>query len=66
MKFQFPHTMEEICRVNGLKYAWDVVNSTITSQLQEKCHLLSKKIDVLPNNSNDHYKSKLDFPSTHL
>ena len=57
---------EEICRVNGLKYAWDVVNSTITSQLQEKCICYQRKFDVLPSNSNDHYESKLDFPSTHL
>ena len=57
---------EEICRVNGIKYAWDVLNSTITSQLQEKCICYHRKFDVLPSNSNDHYKAKLDFPSTHL
>ena len=56
---------KEICRVNGLKYAWDVLISTITSQMQEKCICYHKKFDVLQSNSNDHYKSKLDFPSTH-
>lgn len=56
---------DEICRVNGLKYAWDVLHSTVLSQLQEKCIYYVRKFDVQPSNSNVHYKAKLRFPSTH-
>lgn len=57
---------DEICRVNGIKYAWDVIISTINSRLQELCLCFRRKFDVETTESNERYRSKLDFPSSHL
>ena len=60
------HYGEEICRVNGLRYAWDVVNASTVARLQSYGLVYRRNFDVesvLPDNK--HYLSKLDFLSTH-
>lgn len=60
------HYGEEICRVNGLRYAWDVVNASTVARLQSYGLVYRRNFDVesvVPDNK--HYLSKLDFLSTH-
>ena len=60
------HYGDEICRVNGLRYAWDVVNASTVARLQGYGLVYRRNFDVeslLPDNK--HYLSKLDFISTH-
>jgi len=60
------HYGDEICRVNGLRYAWDVVNASTVARLQGYGLVYRRNFDVesvLPDNK--HYLSKLDFLSTH-
>ena len=57
---------DEICNVDGLKYAWDVTKSTFSARMQEYGLLYERKFDcraVKPGH--DQYESKLDFPSPH-
>ncbi len=60
------HYGDEICRVNGLRYAWDVVNASTVARLQDYGLVYRRNFDVesvTPDNK--HYVAKLDFPSTH-
>lgn len=57
---------DEICRVNGLRYALDVVNASTVAFLQDYGLVYRRNFDVeslRPDNS--HYVAKLDFLSTH-
>ena len=57
---------DEICRVNGLRYARDVVNASTVALLQDYGLVYRRNFDVeslTPDNK--HYLPKLDFPSTH-
>jgi glycosyltransferase involved in cell wall biosynthesis len=57
---------DEICRVNGLRYAKDVVNASTVALLQDYGLVYRRNFDVeslTPDNK--HYLPKLDFPSTH-
>ena len=56
---------DEICRVNGLKYAWDIISATFVSRLQSKCICYRRQFDLTSVNSNIHYKGKFGFPSSH-
>ncbi|MBK9281119.1 MAG: glycosyltransferase [Candidatus Obscuribacter sp.] len=57
---------DEICRVNGLKYAWDVVKATTTARLQSFHLMYRRNFDVHPDNAgNSFYLPKLDFKSPH-
>ncbi len=57
---------DEICHVNGLKYAWDVVMTSLKARVQELNLFYDRKFDCKPpGNSNTHYKLKLDFGSPH-
>ena len=57
---------DEICHVNGLKYAWDVVKSALRARAQGWGLLYDRKFDCRPENSgNDHYTSKFEFDSPH-
>jgi glycosyltransferase involved in cell wall biosynthesis len=57
---------DEICHVNGLKYAWDVVVATAKARLQEMSLCYDRKYDCAAvGPSNLHYKEKLDYPSSH-
>ncbi len=57
---------DEICNVDGLRYAWDVTKSTFKARLQEYGLLYERKFDCANQESgHDHYAPKLDFPSPH-
>jgi glycosyltransferase involved in cell wall biosynthesis len=54
----------EICRVNGLRYAKDVVSATIASRLHGMSLFYNRKFDIDPE-GNTHYELKLGYPSSH-
>jgi glycosyltransferase involved in cell wall biosynthesis len=53
----------EICYVNGLKYAWNVFKSTVTSRLCRLQLFYDRKFDV--QLVEEIYDLKLGFPSSH-
>ena len=55
---------DEICRVNGLSYALNVVLSTMKARLQEMSILYDRRFDCAPF-ALDHYTPKFEYPSTH-
>ncbi|MEY2879266.1 MAG: hypothetical protein RLZZ15_1646 [Verrucomicrobiota bacterium] len=60
------HYGDEICRVNGLRYALDVVNASTVARLQDYGLVYRRNFDVeslTPDNK--HYLPKVDFVSTH-
>jgi len=55
---------DEICRVNGIPYAWNVVRATIKSRLHGLSIFYDRRFEVeVPGNQ--HYTLKLGFPSSH-
>lgn len=55
---------KEICHVNGLHYAWDVVIATLKARMQELGLFYDRKYDCSPEaEANSHYIQKLDFAS---
>jgi glycosyltransferase involved in cell wall biosynthesis/SAM-dependent methyltransferase len=56
---------DEICRVNGLKYAKDVVKASLQASLQRTHLFYDRRFDCAPVESGARYPSKLDFDSTH-
>jgi glycosyltransferase involved in cell wall biosynthesis len=57
---------DELCHVDGLKYAWNVTGATLRARIQEQLSLLyDRKFDVSPEPTNEHYVSRLDFESPH-
>ena len=54
---------EEICHVNGIKYAWDICKTTLRAKLHEKNLLYDRKFDV--GQVELTYDLKLGFPSSH-
>ena len=60
------HYGDEICRVNGIRYAMDVVNASTVARLQDYGLVYRRNFDVESLNAhNAHYHAKLDFRSTH-
>ena len=55
---------DEICRVDGLVYAKDVVSATLASRLHRLGILYDRRFD-LAGESNVHYDLKLGYPSSH-
>ncbi len=55
---------DEICHVNGMKYAGDVVRATLWSRAQELGLLYDRRFDV-GERDNEKYVSKLTFASSH-
>jgi glycosyltransferase involved in cell wall biosynthesis len=55
---------DEICHVNGLKYAWDVVRVTALSRAQDLGILYERKYDLAPPGSQ--YQAKWGFESPHM
>ena len=53
----------EICRVNGIKYAAQIISSTIRSRLQRYAIAYHPKFDYVQDNS--YYSLKLNQPSSH-
>ena len=56
---------DEICRVNGLKYAWDIILATFVSRLQAICICYRRQFDLTELDTKKHYKPKFGFPSSH-
>jgi glycosyltransferase involved in cell wall biosynthesis len=57
---------DEICNVDGLRYAWDVMIATAKARMQELSLFYDRKYDCAPAiTGNDQYTSKLDFESPH-
>ena len=54
---------DEICHVNGLKYAWDVVRTTVLSRAQDLGILYERKFDLAP--PGQQYLPKWGFESPH-
>ncbi|MEI6423142.1 MAG: glycosyltransferase family 2 protein, partial [Lentisphaerota bacterium] len=54
---------DEICYVNGFKYAWDIIKNSIISRLQCVSIIYEPKFDY--SHGNFIYESKVDFPSSH-
>jgi glycosyltransferase involved in cell wall biosynthesis len=55
---------DEICRVNGVRYAIDVLQATVGSRLHAINLLYDRKFDV-EESANRHYPLKLGFRSSH-
>jgi len=57
---------DEICYVNGIKYAWNVIKATVASRAQDFGILYDCKFDVSSaSEGHSHYQPKLDFDSPH-
>ena len=54
---------DEICHVNGLKYAWDVFRTMLRVKFHQRDLLYDRKFDVGPVEEN--YDVKLGFVSSH-
>ncbi|MGA1191268.1 MAG: glycosyltransferase [Bdellovibrionota bacterium] len=59
------HYGDEICHVNGFRYALDVVRATLMSRIQNLGLLYRRKFDVGVNFRDNPYEAKLDFDSSH-
>jgi glycosyltransferase involved in cell wall biosynthesis/2-polyprenyl-3-methyl-5-hydroxy-6-metoxy-1,4-benzoquinol methylase len=57
---------DEICRVNGLKYAWDVTKAVMVARSQQLGLFYDRRFDCEPAaRGNAHYEPKLDYASPH-
>ncbi|MEN8141962.1 MAG: bifunctional glycosyltransferase/class I SAM-dependent methyltransferase [Thermodesulfobacteriota bacterium] len=54
---------DEICHVNGIKYAWDVLVACFQSRLQRLSILYQRKYDI--DQESSHYTLKLGYESSH-
>ena len=60
------HYGGEVCRVNGIRYARDIVVASTTAMLQDYRLVYRRNFDVESDSDlSGRYRSKLDFPSTH-
>ncbi len=55
---------DEICRVNGMKYAKDVLSATLQNVAHRSGLLYQRRFDPI-SNANEHYDLKLGYPSSH-
>lgn len=57
---------DEICHVNGIKYAWDVIKATLISKAQDLGILYQRNFDVAHSGgANPLYQAKWGFESPH-
>jgi len=56
---------DEICRVNGMKYAKDVLLATLRNVLHRAGLLYQRKFDPIDDQGNAHYDLKLGYASSH-
>src|SRR6266496_2335748 len=56
---------DEICHVNGLKYAGNVVVAALKARLQELSLFYDRRFDCAPAEASSPYTLKLDYPSPH-
>jgi len=55
----------EICRVNGLKYAKDVLLATLRNVAHRSGILYQRRFEPIGDQANAHYDLKLRYPSSH-
>ena len=56
---------DEICRVNGIKYGFNVVKASLQAWFQKINLFYDRRFDCAPPQDGRRYPSKLDFESTH-
>jgi glycosyltransferase involved in cell wall biosynthesis len=56
---------DEICRVEGIKYAFDVLKASLQAWFQKINLFYDRRFDCAPPQDGQRYPSKLDFESTH-
>jgi len=56
---------DEICHVNGMKYAWNVVKATLLSRAQDVGLQYERKFQVARSDSNPIYQPKFGYESSH-
>ena len=57
---------DEICHVNGIQYAWNVVKATLKSRIHELDIFYDSKFDCGPGRgTNAHYELKIGYDSPH-
>jgi glycosyltransferase involved in cell wall biosynthesis len=56
---------DEICHVNGMKYALDAVKASAVARLQEFGVMYERKFDVLPPENFSNYEPKLTYKAPH-
>lgn len=56
---------DEICNVDGLRYAWDVTVATTKARMQSFGLLYERKYDCVPQTGHSQYQPKLSYPSPH-
>ncbi len=58
---------DEICHVDGLRYAWDIIKTTTVGGLQNTSLFYRRKYDLSPEGqtADSHTRSKLEFLSSH-
>jgi glycosyltransferase involved in cell wall biosynthesis len=55
---------DELCHVNGVKYAWNVAKTTSRARVQELSLLYDRKYDCQPGET-ERYEAKLHYESPH-
>jgi glycosyltransferase involved in cell wall biosynthesis len=57
---------DEICHVNGIKYAWNVAKATLKSRAHELSIFYDSKFDCEPeHDANAYYELKIGYDSSH-
>jgi glycosyltransferase involved in cell wall biosynthesis/SAM-dependent methyltransferase len=56
---------DEICRVNGLGYAWHVAKAVMVARSQRLGLFYDRRFDCAPAPGTAHYQPKLDYVSPH-
>ena len=56
---------DEICRVNGLKYAWDVTKAVLVARAQQLGLFYDRRFDCSAPVGNAQYEPKFDYVSPH-
>ncbi|MFC8504249.1 glycosyltransferase [Pedococcus sp. NPDC057267] len=56
---------DEICRVEGMRYAWQVMLATTRNALHRRGVLHSRRLQPIGEASNGHYDLKLGYRSSH-
>ncbi|HJT89777.1 MAG TPA: bifunctional glycosyltransferase/class I SAM-dependent methyltransferase [Bryobacteraceae bacterium] len=56
---------DEICHVNGLRYAWNVVAATLKARLQELSLFYDRRFDCAPAAAASPYVPKFEYASPH-
>jgi glycosyltransferase involved in cell wall biosynthesis len=56
---------DEICRVDGLRYAFNVIKASLQARFQAINLFYDRRFDCAPSEDGQRYPSKLEFESTH-